>query len=246
MSWSKVDDQWYAHPKVVGISLAARGLWTTVLSWTCAQRRPTVPEHMVRFLAGGQFADEFADELVHAGLWHKPGHGCQDCPDVADGWVVHHWSDYQEKSLSEKRAEAGRRGGKASGEARRKQPDEANTKQTEGASEAEGEAGTRPVPSRPVQETLGAPQADATKTPPRKRATQLPDRWAPNDGHHELARAERVNLDREAAKFRDHHAAKGSTFKDWDRAFSNWLRKAAEYGAQRQPAGRDDTGPVIV
>ena len=53
-------------------------------------------------------------------------------------------------SLAEKRAEAGRKGGQASGESRRsKQPDEAKPKQTKQPDEANAEAGTHPGPSRP-------------------------------------------------------------------------------------------------
>lgn len=136
MPWARVDDQWFAHRKVVGLSLAARGLWTTVLSWSCAQKSSDVPAHMARFLAGGADIDDLTDELVAAGLWIP----------TAGGWDIHDWSEYQGKSVSEKRAEAGRAGGKASGEARR----EANSKQTKQPDEANAEAGALPVPSLPV------------------------------------------------------------------------------------------------
>jgi hypothetical protein len=143
MAWAKVDDQWFAHRKVVGLSLAARGLWTTTLSWSCAQRTDHLPEHMIRFLAGGEETDELADELERAGLWHRNG----------TGWVIHDWAKYQERPLSEKRAEAGSKGGKRSGEVRRAKsddtPDEANAKQTKQTDEANSEAGTRPGPTRP-------------------------------------------------------------------------------------------------
>lgn len=135
MAWARVDDQWFAHRKVVGLSLAARGLWTTVLSWSCAQRSPDVPSHMARFLAGGDDIDGLADELVTAGLWLE----------VEGGWEIHDWQEYQGKSLSEKRADAGAKGGRASGEARR----EASAKQPKQDDEAGSEAGTRPGPSRP-------------------------------------------------------------------------------------------------
>jgi hypothetical protein len=135
MAWAKVDDQWFAHRKIVGLSLAARGLWTTVLSWSCAQRTNHVPDHMVRFLAAGENVDPYTVELETSGLWHRNG----------TGWVIHDWHEYQEKTLSEKRAEAGSKGGRRSGETR----NEANGKQTELASEANDEAGTRPGPSLP-------------------------------------------------------------------------------------------------
>lgn len=155
MAWAKVDDGWWAHPKVMGLSLPARGLWVSALSWSCHQRQDTVPE---RFLAMVSADVEHAVELVEAGLWDHADGG---------GWVIHDWAEYQELSLSEKRSEAGAKGGQRSGEVRRsKQQDEApeppkakqqrsKTKQTD---EANAEAGpSRPVPSRPEP----TPAADA-------------------------------------------------------------------------------------
>ena len=45
-----------------------------------------------------------------------------------------------------------------------------------------------------------------------------------------------LRLDIELEKFRDHHAAKGSKFKDWDRAFKNWLRRASEWSPEAKKA----------
>jgi hypothetical protein len=71
---------------------------------------------------------------------------------------------------------------------------------------------------------------------PRKRATQLPDDWQPNEQHRDYATQERVDLEFQAAKFRDHARANGKTQKDWDATFRNWLRTAVEW--------RKDSGPV--
>ena len=70
----------------------------------------------------------------------------------------------------------------------------------------------------------------------RVRAGKLPKTWSPNAGHVAAATTHHLDLTQEADKFRDYHAAKGSTFKDWDAAFRNWLRKAAEFrGPIQQP-----------
>ena len=70
---------------------------------------------------------------------------------------------------------------------------------------------------------------DAKPGPKPKRARQLPDDWAPNEKHRELAANLRVNPAVEQEKFRDYHLAKGMVFRDWDAAFRNWLRNAAEF-----------------
>lgn len=66
-----------------------------------------------------------------------------------------------------------------------------------------------------------------------KRATSLPADFSITDDMREWARKElpQLNgaLEAETGKFCDHHAAKGSAFKDWRRAWQKWMRNAAEY-----------------
>jgi predicted transcriptional regulator len=45
-----------------------------------------------------------------------------------------------------------------------------------------------------------------------------------------------IRLDVELEKFRDHHMAAGSNFKDWDRAFRKWLRQASEWSKDARSA----------
>lgn len=160
MPWGRVDDSWWCHPKVLGLSMAARGLWTTGLSWSCQMRRDVLPTSFVSMVVGLDDRD-VVHELVAAGLW----------VEVDQGWRIHDWSEYQERSLSEKRAEAGRKGGLKS---RPVTTMEANGKQTEVASqskpEAKAEAGTRPVPSqtrntKPIVPTdVDTPTTSKTRT----------------------------------------------------------------------------------
>lgn len=195
--WAKVDDGWWCHPKVMGLSLPARGLWISALSWSCAQRLDEVP---TQFLAMVQADEALAAELVAAGLWIE----------ADGGWRIHDWAEYQELTKSEKRAEAGRKGGIRSGESRRRKSKqtEANTapdqpkrrskpKQTAPASEANAEAGTRPVPSRPVptQETLSA-EVELAAVPP---VDQFEEFWSVyprrrDRGHAEKAWAKAIKI----------------------------------------------------
>lgn len=183
MAWAKVDDGWWCHPKVLGLSMGARGLWVSSLSWSCAQRRPVVPATFVAMMTSAEPTD-LAAELVDAGLWRK----------LDGGFEIHDWAEYQEKTLSEHRAEAGRKGGLKSrppaakqqvtetGSDQQKHPSprkqtEATPKQTAVASgskkEARGEAGTRPVPSRPDQTPLAAAPRTATDATTTTRAPDL-------------------------------------------------------------------------
>lgn len=130
MSWVKVDDGFPDHPKTLVLSLAAQGLWLVGLCY--ANRLMTdghVPSALLRRI-GDQAAWPAAEELVAVGLWSE----------TATGWEIHDYLEYQRsraqiENLSETRAEAGRRGGKAN----RRQTGsngQANAKQTESKSEA--------------------------------------------------------------------------------------------------------------
>lgn len=150
MAWAKVDDGWWCHPKVMGLSVAARGLWVSALSWSCAQRRDVVPEQFLMMVGASNIE---AKELEEAGLWIAE----------ADAWRIHDWAEYQDRSLSEKRADAGRKGGKASGVTRRAQASQAADRSN---GEATDEAGTHPGPTQPKREPTPASPSLELVSPP--------------------------------------------------------------------------------
>lgn len=69
--------------------------------------------------------------------------------------------------------------------------------------------------------------------PPKKsgKATQLAESWSPNQAHRDLASELSVNVTHEEGKFKDWCVANGRRYVDWDRAFSGWLRRAAEWSS---------------
>jgi hypothetical protein len=92
VTWNKVADDFYAHPKVAGLDLRAVGLWTKALSW-CGRYLTDgrVPLDMIDPLAGmprGR-AMALARKLVAAKLWEPVGDG--------SGYQFH---DYLEHNLS--------------------------------------------------------------------------------------------------------------------------------------------------
>ena len=99
--------------------------------------------------------------------------------------------------------------------------------------------GSDPVPvPDPVSSAL---PRDPSATPPAKpkrgrkgvASHPLPDDFAPNEDVRDLARELGLDLEYQLTKFRDHHAAKGSRFSDWQAALRNWLRRSAEFGSER-------------
>lgn len=185
MVWAKVDDQFTDHEKVVGLSLAAKGLWLCGLVYSA--RRLTdgfVSESVVAREAYDAQTDgldwvALANELVNARLWDE----------VEGGYRIHDYLDYNPSraeveadrmTLAEKRAAAGRRGGIASGQARSNQ-NEANGKQTGSKTEANAnQNGSNNEPPYPYPVALtekSTPPAGA----PTREAEAGPDALPPWD-----------------------------------------------------------------
>jgi hypothetical protein len=112
VTWFKVDDSFYDHPKVFDAPDCAVALWTRAGAW--AARNLTdgfVPSGMPARLCDA--ADQAVQELLTRGLWRR----------TKGGYQFHDWGHYQPtadavRSTREKRALAGRMGGLASGKAR--------------------------------------------------------------------------------------------------------------------------------
>jgi general stress protein YciG len=153
MPWFMVDDQLAMNKKVAAAGNAAMGLWVRAGSWS--QRELTggfIPKHVARSL--GSSAQ--AKALVSAGLWLL----------VEGGYMFHDWDKHQMsveeiQARKQKRAEAGRLGGQASGQSRRAAGAEAN------ASQVLKQNGT-PVPGPvPLVVTKGGGVTQSDPEPPR-------------------------------------------------------------------------------
>lgn len=76
----------------------------------------------------------------------------------------------------------------------------------------------------------------------RRLELPLPDGWVPSDRN--IADAEARNftsreIDENAERFRNHHHAKGTRYRDWDAAWRTWLGNARRFSAPRHagPSG---------
>lgn len=83
MTWFRVDDGFWCHPKVLGCSHRALALWVKAGSWSAQQLTDgRVPETALQMLNATR---RDAAELVAARLWVPDG----------DGWVFHQWVERQ-------------------------------------------------------------------------------------------------------------------------------------------------------
>ncbi len=80
------------------------------------------------------------------------------------------------------------------------------------------------------QEQEQDPRSRARGSRSKGSEIPIPDDWRPNEKHAATARELGVDLEREAAGFRDHAETVGRKAVSWDAAFRTWLRKAVEFG----------------
>lgn len=113
MSWFVVDDKWHSHPKVVGISLAAAGLWARAGSW-CNDHLTDgrVPSSLPKSWGA---TPDVCQELVDAALWVV----------LERGWQFHDWLTFnpsKEAVLAKRKADADRKARSRSPSPRKRKP----------------------------------------------------------------------------------------------------------------------------
>lgn len=97
-----------------------------------------------------------------------------------------------------------------------------------------------PTSSEPNPLRLSS-EPSGKRTKARKpNAGPMPEGWTPNADAAAKARVQGLDLRATAEHFRDHHAAKGSRFVDWDAAFRTWLGNALRFGARSSSSARNN------
>lgn len=138
MTWFKVDDGLWGHPKWLATPPGARALWVTAGSWSSANLTDgQIPRHVLPTL-GGKTKD--AATLVDVGLWLA----------TSGGWAFHEWNQpgrqpTKEAVMAEREAAA---------ERQRRAREKAAQKKSRSESRRDMSVSHGPpVPSRPVPKT---------------------------------------------------------------------------------------------
>ncbi|MFF2621223.1 HNH endonuclease [Oerskovia jenensis] len=120
MSFFQVDDKFHINRKVVDMideetpvkAAPAVMLWTLAGSYARDSGLDgvlTLPR-LTRLMGSNQaLARRAAAMLVQYGLWHAPGHGCEQCPPVEKGsWLFHQWFQFKYSTGAAERSKTDR------------------------------------------------------------------------------------------------------------------------------------------
>lgn len=266
MSWIKLDDQIFTHPKLVDLSKDAKLLYLAGLCYCGAQLTDgLITKGATRVLLATIEANcEAIASLIDAELWEANDSG---------GFLVHDYLEHQSSrdevlAVKGARAKAGQAGGVKSGEARRakREANEANgqakSKQiqstdTDTESESIERVTAPPITgdiapeslahgaSRDMQSTGRAIIPGVTAPKPQKQAA-LPRPYALTEEMRAWAAMETPDLadriDGEHKKFCNHYWSKAERRADWRPAWETWMMRAVDEFAPKSQKGSTANG----
>lgn len=216
MTWFKVDDGFWSHPKTSSLRDCAVTLWVRAGSYCCQHLTDGfVPVGSLRLLGN----PEAADELVEVGLW-KP---------VVGGWVFHDWQEYQETSeVVRKRRDQARERQRRSREQREQShvTDSVSHTVTDGVTNSvSSQPPTRPDPtnSTPANAGVGAPRKSARRT--KIRDGYKPEPHIGEKIHTEFPAIPNETLREVHEDFCLYWQGQGKPMADWDATWLRWMRK---------------------
>lgn len=224
MSWVRIDDKAWSHPKLAGLSGNAVRLWLFGLCW-CNQQESDgcVPSAMLRVLGG---APKVAAELVAAGLWEA----------TDDGWRFHDYLNYQP---SREQLAAQRNATRERVTKHRERERNAVTPTVSNASETLPPIPTRPDPNQ-IQPPVGPPPGVPPARRERRQPADVPELMSPDwqppaaDVEAQATRwkASEDQVRRTVPEFREYWIREGKrkNAAGWLRAWTNRVAAVAKRG----------------
>lgn len=222
MTWFKIDDAFWAHPKTMSLTAEAIALWVRAGSWSCQQLTDGIVPTRSLVLFGA--SQEVVDELVDAGFWYV----------IDEGYEFHDWDEYQETSevVKARRERARERMRVVRANRERTEAERAREQSAKFAGSSLNPDPTRPDPTVPSNE--------GTSKRPARRGSPLPQGWLPSAATYEWAAKERpdLNIDKQVEAFCDYWPAQSGAKglkANWDLTFKTWIRNARGQSSGYQP-----------
>jgi hypothetical protein len=254
MSWFKVDDSFYDHPKFLDVPNAAIGLWAKAGAW-CGKHLTdgVIPATQVKLFKG---TNSQINALISAHIWIE-----DRSENGAKVYRFHDWNDYQptrEQKLKE-REESAERQRKSRERKRAEQAQRENVTRdshvtpSRDSHECHTRVSQRPDPTRPdpTRTSKEVPSSRDTTAKadgankPAKKNHPIPEDWMPKQSTIDKMRTERpdLNLEAEHQNFMDYwQSITGAKARkaDWDKTWLVWMRKQHQ-NAPRQKAPTNTT-----
>ncbi|HAT1213797.1 hypothetical protein ACL1CN_07545 [Corynebacterium striatum] len=254
MSWFKVDDSFYDHPKFLDVPNAAIGLWAKAGAW-CGKHLTdgVIPATQVKLFKG---TNSQINALISARIWIE-----DRSENGAKVYRFHDWNNYQptrEQKLKE-REESAERQRKSRERKRAEQAQRENVTRdshvtpSRDSHECHTRVSQRPDPTRPdpTRTSKEVPSSRDTtakadgSNKPAKKNHPIPEDWMPKQSTIDKMRTERpdLNLEAEHQNFMDYwQSITGAKARkaDWDKTWLVWMRKQHQ-NAPRQKAPTNTT-----
>jgi hypothetical protein len=257
MTWVKLDDQFFAHPKIVNLDKDAKLLYLAGLTYCAGQ----LTDGLIS--AGGlrvvlalvEARRQAVTALVTAGLWEAAEGGAYQVHDYLEYNPSADQVKHDRQQAAQRQAEWRERKGAARVTLNGANHADSNAV-TNGISQPENTALVTGAPyrSHPVQdnsdlkedldprenEPVTAPPTPAkparkvsAHATPKPRTTVIPDDWPLTDALLEWWDAQQgpsgIDPAHETEKWQDYHRQKGTRVSDWAASWRNWMRKAIEF-----------------
>lgn len=156
MSWVRVDDRFWCHPKVIRAGVEAIGLWLLACCWASTQETDgRLPADVLESIPG--YRKPLANRLVSVGLWDE----------IEGGFQIHDYLEFNPSAADQQAKRA------ASAERMRRSRKRCAATDAQVAPELRvsdsAPSRSRPVPSRPLPQESTPAVAVRSPTAPAKR-----------------------------------------------------------------------------
>ena len=235
VSWTKLDDQFFTHPKVIDLPKDAKLLYLSALTYCAGQLTDgIVTAGALRVIAATvDVSRDDAATLVDAGLWEI----CEN------GWQVHDYHEYNpaatkvkehKQDVTQKRSEAGSKGA-------------ANRWQTNDNADSKTNDKTI-APSPSPSQSKDDPNGSLGGKPPANSIPKITKRPLPSEEDVQKYFAEKGRAEL-WAEFWDYWQSvgwkrRGQTMTDWQAGVRTWIAKAAEITQSRSEITRSRSAPA--
>jgi len=223
VAWAKVDDRLFCHPKFLGVSLQASGLWLRALSYAASlERDGWFPLSALTLCARSDVdLEPIVNELLVNQLWKK------EVDNGVTGYRIHDWPRYNRtrKQLERERKRTA---------ARLKKYRACNAVGNGVTTPVVTVPPSRPVPSPSSERSEGLlfiappPPAARTRTGRAKPKTPWPEDFGLSPERAAYATRQGLEATYQWGKFQAHALRDDVRHANWDRAWEYWVRNAWE------------------